>query len=60
MGGITQGQRPDQALWRGMRIAIIGGGVAGLTTAHLLDPHHAVTLFERAPILGRIRSISVC
>ena len=35
-----------------MRIAIIGGGSAGLVTAHLLDGVHEVTLFEREPILG--------
>ncbi|MFW2388918.1 MAG: FAD-dependent oxidoreductase [Polyangiales bacterium] len=35
-----------------MRIAIIGGGSAGLVTAHLLDRVHEVTVFEKAPILG--------
>ena len=35
-----------------MRIAIIGGGSAGLVTAHLLDGVHDVTVFEKAPILG--------
>mgnify|MGYP002632497391 CR=1 FL=1 len=35
-----------------MRVAIIGGGSAGLVTAHLLDGVHDVTLFEREPILG--------
>ncbi|MDO6591909.1 cyclopropane-fatty-acyl-phospholipid synthase [Loktanella sp. D2R18] len=34
------------------RIAIIGGGISGLSAAHLLSPHHAVTLFEAAPKLG--------
>lgn len=34
------------------RIAIIGGGISGLAAAHLLSPHHAVTLFEAAPRLG--------
>ena len=29
-----------------MRIAIIGGGISGLVAAHLLHPHHDVTLFE--------------
>lgn len=29
-----------------MRIAIIGGGIAGLVAAHLLHPHHDITLFE--------------
>jgi predicted NAD/FAD-binding protein len=35
-----------------MKIAIIGGGAAGLTTAYLLDKTHAITLFEKQPILG--------
>ncbi len=30
-----------------MRIAIIGTGISGLTCAHLLAPHHEVTVFER-------------
>jgi uncharacterized protein len=29
-----------------LRIAIVGSGVSGLVCAHLLDPHHDVTLFE--------------
>jgi predicted NAD/FAD-binding protein len=35
-----------------MRIGIIGGGAAGLTTAWLLNNHHEVTLFERQNRLG--------
>lgn len=35
-----------------MRIAIIGSGIAGLTCAHVLGPHHEVTLFEAADRLG--------
>jgi predicted NAD/FAD-binding protein len=35
-----------------MKIAIVGGGSAGLVTAHLLDRVHQVTVFEKAPILG--------
>lgn len=31
-----------------MRIAIVGTGVSGLTCAHLLHPHHEVTVFEAA------------
>ncbi len=34
------------------RIAIIGGGISGLSAAYLLAPHHAVTLFEAGPKLG--------
>ncbi|MBW2243541.1 MAG: FAD-dependent oxidoreductase [Deltaproteobacteria bacterium] len=41
-----------------LNIAIIGGGSAGLVTAHLLDGTHRVTLFEKAPILGgHVRSL---
>ena len=29
-----------------MKIAIVGSGVSGLVCAHLLHPHHQVTLFE--------------
>lgn len=35
-----------------MKIAIIGSGIAGLTTAWLLDKYHEVTLFEKNEILG--------
>ena len=35
-----------------MRIAIVGGGAAGLATAWLLDGAHEITLFERETILG--------
>ena len=35
-----------------MKIAIIGSGVSGLTCAHLLDPHHDVTVFESSDRVG--------
>lgn len=35
-----------------VRIAIIGGGIAGLTAAWVLQDQHEVTLFERAPRFG--------
>ena len=42
-----------------MRIAIIGGGAAGMTTAYLLDSTHDVTVFEKQPILGgNIRTLN--
>lgn len=43
-----------------MRIAIIGGGAAGMATAYLLDKQgHHVTVFERQPILGgHIRTLN--
>ena len=34
------------------KIAIIGGGIAGMSAAWLLSRHHKVTLFEAAPRLG--------
>lgn len=42
-----------------MRIAIVGGGAAGMTAAHLLDKVHDVTLFEKEPVLGgNIRTLN--
>jgi uncharacterized protein len=42
-----------------MKIAIIGGGAAGMATAYLLNKHHAVTVFEKQPILGgNIRTLN--
>jgi len=35
-----------------MRLAVIGGGIAGLATAHLLCGDHEVTLFEANDYLG--------
>jgi len=35
-----------------MKIAIVGGGAAGIVTAHLLDKAHDITLFEREVVLG--------
>lgn len=35
-----------------MKIAIIGGGVAGVCSAYLLDKHHEVTLFEANSYIG--------
>lgn len=42
--------QPDGAA--SLRVAVIGSGGAGTTTAWLLDPRHEVTLFERNPVLG--------
>ncbi len=37
---------------RGRNIAVIGGGVAGIVAAHLLQKQHNVTLFEQNDYLG--------
>jgi predicted NAD/FAD-binding protein len=43
-----------------VRIAIVGGGAAGLLSAWLLQDDHEVTVFERAPVLGgHARTITV-
>ena len=34
------------------RIAIVGSGISGLTAAHLLHPHHDITLFEAGDYVG--------
>ena len=34
------------------RIAVVGGGIAGMATAFVLAPHASVTLFEAEPRLG--------
>lgn len=43
-----------------MKIAVIGGGASGMTTAYLLDKQkHHVTVFESQPILGgHIRTLN--
>lgn len=37
---------------QGQKIAVIGGGVAGIVTAHLLQKQHEVSLFEQNDYLG--------
>jgi predicted NAD/FAD-binding protein len=42
-----------------MKIAIIGAGAAGMTTAYLLNKQHEITVFEKQPILGgNIRTLN--
>ncbi len=42
-----------------MKIAIVGGGAAGMATAYYLNKQHEVTLFEKQPILGgNIRTLN--
>src|SRR4029079_13501767 len=44
----------------GMRIAVVGTGIAGLGAAHALDAAHDVELFEReARIGGRTNTVDV-
>ncbi len=35
-----------------LKIAVVGGGVAGIVAAAVLKPRHRVTLFERESYLG--------
>ena len=35
-----------------MRLAIIGTGISGLTCAHLLHPHHDITVYEADARIG--------
>jgi len=42
----------DRPLAQRQRIAVIGGGISGLSTAYLLASQHDVTVFEAAPRLG--------
>ncbi|WP_030962878.1 hydroxysqualene dehydroxylase [Streptomyces sp. NRRL S-378] len=45
---------------RGRRVAVLGGGVAGLTAAHeLAERGYAVTVYERRALGGKARSMDV-
>ena len=35
-----------------LNVAVVGGGVAGVTTAYLLQRHHRVTLYEKNDYIG--------
>ncbi len=42
-----------------MKIAIIGAGAAGMTSAYLLNKQHDITIFEKQPTLGgNIRTLN--
>ena len=43
-----------------MRVAIIGSGIAGLATAHLLCREHEITLFEsNSRVGGHVHTVEV-
>ena len=42
----------DQTQGPRKKIAIVGGGISGLSAAYYLSATHNVTLFEAAPRLG--------
>lgn len=42
----------NQPVPSGQKIAVVGGGVAGIVAAYLLQKHHEVTLFEQNDYLG--------
>jgi len=48
-GGIMESSTPNTP---SMRVAVIGGGVAGIVAAHILQRRHEVTLFEQNDYLG--------
>lgn len=35
-----------------MKVAILGGGITGLTAAYYLSKNHQITIFEKSPVLG--------
>ena len=51
---MSQGQTKleNQQVAKGQRIAVIGSGIAGLTSAYLLSREHQVVLFEANDYLG--------
>ncbi|WP_405450841.1 FAD-dependent oxidoreductase [Streptomyces erythrochromogenes] len=52
--------RPSPPSPNGRRVAVLGGGVAGLTAAHeLAERGYAVTVYERRALGGKARSMDV-
>ncbi|GAA5168420.1 NAD(P)/FAD-dependent oxidoreductase [Viridibacterium curvum] len=45
-------QLPDARDTRGLKVAVVGGGISGLGAAWLLSQRHAVTLFEAGRYAG--------
>jgi predicted NAD/FAD-binding protein len=48
----VSGQKPVDSGAKNRRIAVVGGGVAGIVTAYLLHEEHEITLFDRNDYLG--------
>lgn len=42
----------QQEIPRGSRVAVVGGGVAGIVSSYLISQNHQVTLYEAADYLG--------
>ncbi len=60
MAGATVWRGPRAAAEAGRRVAVFGGGVAGLTAAHeLAERGFEVTVYERRALGGKARSIPV-
>ena len=60
--GVARGDGSPAGMARadGARVAVVGTGVSGLVTAHLLHPSVEVTLFEsRTRIGGHVRTVEV-
>lgn len=57
---VATARQPATAAPAGVRVAVVGGGVAGLTTAHeLVERGFDVTVYERRALGGKARSIPV-
>jgi uncharacterized protein len=52
IGGMRTDAGGRQRADGGLRIAVVGGGIAGLAAAHRLAPRHRVTLFEANDYVG--------
>ncbi|MFD5511202.1 FAD-dependent oxidoreductase [Streptomyces sp. NPDC127051] len=58
--GALAAPTPAHARTAGRRVAVLGGGVAGLTAAHeLAERGYAVTVYERRALGGKARSMDV-
>ncbi|MET9319780.1 FAD-dependent oxidoreductase [Streptomyces sp. NPDC003038] len=58
--GAATSPAPGAAAANGRRVAVLGGGVAGLTAAHeLAERGYAVTVYERRALGGKARSMDV-